>query len=45
MRENEKCPLCAVGDIPFKMKRQYVHHIPTTGRIIVCEDATLKPSA
>ena len=45
MRETEKCPLCAVGDKPFKMKRQTVHHIPTTGQIIVCVEATLKPSA
>ena len=42
---NEKCPLCAVGDTPFKMKRQTVHHIPATGRVIVCEDATLKPTS
>jgi C4-type Zn-finger protein len=42
---NMKCPLCAVGDKPFKMKRQFVHHIPATGQIVVCTDATLKPSA
>lgn len=45
MRETEKCPLCAVGDTPFKMKRQTVHHIPVTGKIVVCEDATLKPGS
>ncbi len=44
-QESNMCPLCAVGDKPFKMKRQTVHHIPETGKIVVCVDATLKPSA
>jgi hypothetical protein len=41
----EKCSLCAVGDKLFKMKRQYVHHIPATGQIVVCVEATLKPQS
>ena len=45
MRETEKCPLCAVGDTPFKLKRQTVHHIPTAGRIVVCVEAILKPQS
>jgi hypothetical protein len=44
MQDTEKCPLCAVGDTRFKMKRQIVHHIPATGQIVVCVEATLKPS-
>lgn len=45
MRETETCPLCAVGDTPFKMKRQSIHHIPATGRLIVCIAADLKPQS
>lgn len=45
MRETDKCPLCAVGDTPFKLKRQTVHHIPTTGKIVVCVEAVLKPGS
>ena len=42
---DEKCPLCAVGDTPFKMKRQTVHHLPAAGRIVVCVEAVLKPTS
>ena len=42
---DERCPLCAVGDTPFKLKRQTVHHIPTAGRIVVCVEAILKPQS
>lgn len=45
MSETEKCPLCAVGDKTFKMKRSTIHHIPATGQIVVCVEAILKPSA
>ena len=45
MRETDKCPLCAVGDTPFKMKRQTVHHCPQTGKIMVCVEAMLKPQS
>ncbi len=38
------CILCAVGDQPVKMKRQWVHHFPTFGRIIICEAMAIKPS-
>jgi hypothetical protein len=44
MREDH-CPLCAVGDTRFKMKRQIVHHIPATGQIVICVEATLKPQS
>ena len=37
------CVHCAAGLEPVKMKRQWVLHFPETGRIVVCEDATLKP--
>jgi hypothetical protein len=37
------CVHCAAGLEPVKMKRQWVHHFQETGRIVVREDATLKP--
>lgn len=37
------CVFCDIGLKPVKMKRQWVHHIPSEGRIIVCEVAMLKP--
>lgn len=38
-----KCVFCTIGDLPVKMKRQWIHHIAETGQIFVCHDATLKP--
>lgn len=43
MREIKTCPHCAAGLKPDKMRRQSVHHFPSTGRIVVCTDAALKP--
>ena len=37
------CVFCAIGDLPVKMKRQWIHHVPETGHIIVCETKRLKP--
>lgn len=39
------CSICASGGAPTKLKRQWVHHFPNTGRIIVCEAMTLKPGS
>jgi hypothetical protein len=38
------CKFCAVGHLPYKMKRQTIHHFPCLGKIVVCEAAELKPS-
>ena len=45
MRETETCPHCAAGLKPEKMRRQSVHHFPSTGRLVVCVDAELKPQS
>lgn len=37
------CKLCQYGMEAFKMKRQWVHHDSTSGRIIVCTAHDLKP--
>ena len=37
------CAFCAIGDQPVKMKRQWIHHVPETGHIIVCDAMRLKP--
>ena len=39
------CKFCAVGHLPYKMKRQTIHHFPEMGKIVVCVAAELKPSA
>lgn len=39
------CAFCSQGDAPFKMKRQWVHHVPTAGRLFICEAKTLKPGS
>lgn len=39
-----RCEFCASGRSPTKLKRQWVHHSPATGRIIVCTAHNLKPS-
>lgn len=36
------CIFCTLGLKPTKMKRQYVHHIPREGRIVVCMDSGIK---
>lgn len=38
------CVHCGHGYAPTKLKRQWVHHEPATGRIIVCTAHDLKPS-
>ena len=38
-----KCILCFVGAERVKLKRQWVHHIPQLGKIIVCVEMQLKP--
>ena len=45
MKTNETaaCPRCAAGDKPIKMKRQHVHYVREQGRIVVCDEAGLKP--
>ena len=40
-----KCIFCTYGHELLKMKRQWVHHFPDTGRIIVCEEKALKPGS
>jgi hypothetical protein len=40
-----KCPLCDVGHRPDKMRRQWIHHFPQIGRLIVCEAMALKPQS
>ena len=37
------CVFCDLDLPPEKMKRQWIHHIPSEGRIIVCEVKNLKP--
>jgi hypothetical protein len=37
------CIFCDLNLEPVKMKRQWVHHIPERGCIIVCEFKQLKP--
>jgi hypothetical protein len=45
LAEAEKmCSHCDLGLAPTKLKRQWVHHSPATGRIIVCTAHDLKPS-
>jgi len=39
------CIFCDLDLPPVKMKRQWIHHIPSLGRIVVCETRTLKPGA
>lgn len=43
--QNEICPHCAAGHQATKMKRNWIHHDPKTGRLIVCVAHELKPSA
>lgn len=38
------CVHCEFGLKPVKMKRQWVHYFRDEGRIVVCEEAGLKPS-
>ena len=40
-----KCVLCSVGAELTKLKRQWVHHIPQLGKIIVCQEMQLKPAS
>lgn len=44
-RRMVRCPHCAAGDVPYKMRRQTVHHFPSTGKIVVCVEASLKPGS
>lgn len=39
------CIFCDLDLPPEKMKRQWVHHFPHEGRIIVCEVKNLKPGS
>lgn len=37
------CIFCDLDLPPEKMKRQWIHHIPSQGRIVVCDVKNLKP--
>jgi hypothetical protein len=39
------CVFCDIGLKPDRMKRQWVHHIPREGRIVVCQVVGLKRSS
>jgi len=39
------CVHCETGHVPTKLKRQWVHHWPNTGLIIVCTAHDLKPGS
>ena len=41
----ETCDPCAGGHPPIKLKRQWVHHFKSTGRVIVCTAHDLKPGS
>ena len=45
LKNQGNCPLCNVGHVAYKLKRQAVHHFPETGNLIVCKAAELKPSS
>jgi hypothetical protein len=39
------CIFCDLDLAPEKLKRQWVHHIPRLGRLVVCEVKNLKPQS
>lgn len=45
MPETKECTLCRYGMEVFKLKRQWVHHDSTSGRVYICTDRVLKPTA
>ena len=45
LQDKPYCKFCAVGHLPYKMKRQTIHHFPDLGKIVVCEAAELKPGS
>ena len=39
------CVFCDLDFKPVKMKRQWIHHDPKTGKLIVCTAHDLKPGS
>lgn len=39
------CIFCKYGAEKVKLRRRWVHHFPDTGKIVVCEDMTIKPGS
>jgi hypothetical protein len=39
------CEKCEAGEMPVKLRRQWVHRDRATGVIVVCTERDLKPSA
>lgn len=37
------CVFCDLGLKPDKLRRRWVHHIPSEGRLIACDAMNLKP--
>lgn len=42
LRGKPYCKFCAVGHLPYKLKRQTVHHFPEVGKIVMCEAAMIR---
>ncbi len=38
------CIFCKYGAEKVKLRRRWVHHFPDTGKLVVCEDMTIKPA-
>lgn len=43
MQSNEVCMHCRLGRLPVKLRRQWVHHFPHDGSLVVCVEAGVKP--
>lgn len=43
--DTKECALCRYGMEVTKLKRQWVHHDSTSGRIYICSDRILKPGS
>lgn len=39
------CVFCDIALQPVRLKRQWVHHVRGTGRLIMCNFRNLKPAA